>query len=88
MCALIEETDYKIIDDLVDIILNNATLEEQTMYFNMTDISGRSVGHYLFHNYKLISKIGHLIDWEKRTITHIHLCLAFVDVTTILSTLN
>ncbi len=66
MCALIEETDYKIIDDLVDIILNNATLEEQTMYFNMTDISGRSVGHYLFHNYKLISKIGHLIDWEKK----------------------
>lgn len=64
MCALIEESNYEIMDDLVDIILDNATPEEQYMYFNQTDLSGRSVGHYLFHNYKLIAKIGHLIDWE------------------------
>ena len=64
MCALIEETHYQIMDDLVDIILENATPEEQYIYFNQTDLSGRSVGHYLFHNYKLIVKIGYLIDWE------------------------
>ncbi|RCK66892.1 hypothetical protein Cantr_03204 [Candida viswanathii] len=64
MCALIEESHYQIMDDLVDIIMANATPQEQYMYFNQTDLSGRSVGHYLFHNYKLIARIGHLIDWE------------------------
>ncbi|EMG50864.1 hypothetical protein SBY92_001635 [Candida maltosa Xu316] len=64
MCALVEESDTQIVNNLVDIILENATLEEQLTYFNQTDVTGRSVGHYLFHSYKLISKSGHLIDWE------------------------
>ncbi|KAI3403664.2 hypothetical protein KGF56_003591 [Candida oxycetoniae] len=64
MYGLIEETDERIVDDLINIITNNATVAEQIAYYNMRDKYGRAVGHYLFHNHKLISKIGHLIDWE------------------------
>ncbi|EGW33440.1 uncharacterized protein SPAPADRAFT_71288 [Spathaspora passalidarum NRRL Y-27907] len=64
MYALIEECDPEIMDIMVSIILENCTLEEQLSYFNYQDNLGRSVGHYLFHNYKLIDTIGHLIDWE------------------------
>lgn len=63
MVALREECT-EITSELVLLILNNATNEEQTVYFNLTDNTGRSVGHYLFHNYHLIDDIGHLIDWE------------------------
>ncbi|KAG7662893.1 uncharacterized protein J8A68_003577 [[Candida] subhashii] len=62
--CLIEETDPRIMDDLVSIILSNSTPEESAAYFNSIDKSGRSVGHYLFHNYKLIDSIGQYIDWE------------------------
>ncbi|KAI5951813.1 hypothetical protein KGF54_004888 [Candida jiufengensis] len=62
--ALVEETDEKILEDLVTILLDNATIEEQISYLKMRDNSGRTVGHYLFHNHKLIYKLGHLINWE------------------------
>ncbi|KAI5953947.1 hypothetical protein CANMA_004786 [Candida margitis] len=64
MTALIEETDGQILDDLSDIIIENTTIDEQIAYFNSPDITGRTVGHYLFHSHHLISKIGNLIDWE------------------------
>lgn len=63
MVALSEEC-AEISDDLVDMILANTSVDEQKLYFNQVDKSGRSVGHYLFHNYRLISVIGHLINWE------------------------
>ncbi|KAK6198127.1 UPF0507 protein [Scheffersomyces amazonensis] len=63
MIALTEECN-DISNDLVNLILTNATLLEQKKYFNLVDSSGRSVGHYIFHNYHLIDIIGHLIDWE------------------------
>lgn len=63
MVALSEESK-EITAELVLLIMENATTEEQKAYFNLTDNTGRSVGHYLFHNYHLIDDIGHLIDWE------------------------
>ena len=66
MCALLEETKEQIVLDLLETIIENATVKEQQAYYNMQDLSGRSIGHYLFHNMSLISKIGHLIDWELR----------------------
>lgn len=64
MTALIEKTAEQILDDLLSIITENATIDEQIAYFNSPDNTGRTVGHYLFHNHHLISRIGHLIDWE------------------------
>lgn len=61
--ALTEES-YNIITQLVDIIISNTTLEEQILYFNSVDNSGRSVGHYFHHFPDLIDQIGFLIDWE------------------------
>lgn len=63
MVALTEEC-HEILVELIDIIITNATLEEQLSYFNLTDTSGRSAGHYLFHDHTVISKVGHLIDWQ------------------------
>lgn len=65
MIALTEEC-HEITVELIDVILNNTTLEEQLSYFNLTDNSGRSAGHYLFHDHVVISKIGHLIDWQMK----------------------
>lgn len=62
MVSLIEET-HDITEILID-LLHTCTKEEQLAYFNSTDVNGRTVGHYLFHDYKLISEIGHLIDWN------------------------
>lgn len=64
MTALIEETNERILDDFLSTITSNATINEQIAYFNSPDTTGRTVGHYLFHNHHLISKIGHLIEWE------------------------
>lgn len=61
--ALTEES-YDIILSLVEIILSNTSVEEQIVYFNSIDNSGRSVGHYFHHYPDLIDKIGFLIDWE------------------------
>lgn len=64
MTALIEETDDQILDDLLAVVTQNATICEQVAYFNTPDNTGRTIGHYLFHNHHLITRIGHLIDWE------------------------
>ncbi|RLV96036.1 hypothetical protein JA1_000577 [Spathaspora sp. JA1] len=64
MSGLLEECDLKILELLIDVILDNCQLDEQLNYFNYQDNLGRSIGHYIFHNYQLIDKIGHLINWE------------------------
>ena len=53
MVSLMEET--KIITKILIEILGSCTLEEQIAYINSTDYSGRSVGHYLFHDSTLRS---------------------------------
>lgn len=63
MVALSEEVP-EISKLFVDIILANTELEEQLAYFNLVDDSGRSIGHYLFHDLSLMENIGYLIDWE------------------------
>ena len=63
MVALADECP-EIATDLVNVILSSATKEEQVAYFNSVDNAGRSVGHYLFHNYKLMGILGDIIDWE------------------------
>ncbi|KAK6458639.1 UPF0507 protein [Scheffersomyces xylosifermentans] len=63
MTALSEEA-LDIAEDLVSAIQSSATTEEQSAYYNAQDNSGRSVGHYLFHDHKLMHVIGDLIDWE------------------------
>lgn len=60
----LEEERSDISEALVDVIIANATIEERISYFNYVDVSHRSAGHYLFHNYELIDKIGYYIDWE------------------------
>lgn len=35
-------------------------------YCNIKDTKGRNIGHFLFHNYKLIPILGHYINWEDR----------------------
>lgn len=64
LIAALTEESYNIIRQLVDLILQNATLDEQILYFNSPDNSGRSVGHYFHHFPDLIDQIGFLIDWE------------------------
>ncbi|CUM63554.1 uncharacterized protein PRCAT00001132001 [Priceomyces carsonii] len=63
--SLLEE-NKTITYQLIDILSSSCTLEEQEAYYNSIDDLGRSVGHYLFHDYKLIDSIGRLIDWEKK----------------------
>lgn len=63
MLALEEECE-DISEALVEVIVANTSIEERIGYFNYVDVSHRSVGHYLFHNYQLIDKIGYYIDWE------------------------
>ncbi|ODV78952.1 UPF0507 protein [Suhomyces tanzawaensis NRRL Y-17324] len=69
MTALIEESN-DIALDLVQLLLYNTSDEEMSLYLNSKDTTGRSIGHYLFHNYQIIPIIGHLIDWELKDLNH------------------
>lgn len=70
MMSLIEQ-DHDISELLIDIICSNTTLEEQKAYFNSTDALGKTIGHYLYHDFGLIYKIGHLVNWELKDLnTH------------------
>lgn len=62
MVSLQEET--KDITRAVLELLGSCTVDEQVAYLNSTDCYGRSVGHYLFHDYEIIDSVGGLIDWE------------------------
>ncbi|CAK9440300.1 uncharacterized protein LODBEIA_P44000 [Lodderomyces beijingensis] len=66
MCALLEETSDEIIDDLITTIIECASVQEKVAYYNMQDKNGRCAGHYLFHKYELIPRIGHLVNWEMK----------------------
>jgi hypothetical protein len=64
LMASVTEGCIAISRDLVSLIIDNCSQEEQFAYFNMADSSGRTVGHYLFHDIDLIDDIGQFIDWE------------------------
>jgi hypothetical protein len=65
MTAILEECDA-IAYDLIEIIKVNCSDREKFLYFNSLDSSGRSIGHYFFHDMELIELIGHYIDWETK----------------------
>lgn len=63
MVALHEEA-HEITSELIDVILENTTEEESRLYFNLQDINGRTVGHYLAPDLKALDRIGRFIDWK------------------------
>lgn len=63
--ALIEES-HECAADLVDVILSESSKDERQLYFNISDVHGRSAGHYLHHNVHAIENIGPYIDWQKK----------------------
>ncbi|KAM9904813.1 hypothetical protein OXX79_002527 [Metschnikowia pulcherrima] len=65
MTALQEEVP-EITCELLDLLLGSMTYEEQCLYFNAKDTSGRTAGHYLSHDLAALDRIGHLIDWEAK----------------------
>lgn len=63
MTSIIEE-NHELTILLIDILKSSCTIEELESYFNTVDKTGRSVGHYLFHDYEIIGMVGPLINWE------------------------
>lgn len=63
--SLIQEA-HDISAKLLEILITSTEKEELLSYLNQPDSTGRSCGHYLFHDLDLMDKIGHLIDWELR----------------------
>lgn len=63
--SLLQETP-EISSKILDILMASTEPEELVAYLNLTDLSGRSCGHYIFHDLEVLTRIGHLIDWESR----------------------
>lgn len=63
MVALSVEA-HEIALEIIEMLLESATLEEQKLYFNSRDINGRTVGHYLSYNLEALARIGSIIDWD------------------------
>lgn len=67
MLALQEEA-HDMVMEIIDILEETASVEEQVYYYNSRDVNGRSVGHYLSHDIEALERIGHLIDWRAKDI--------------------
>lgn len=65
MIALQEEA-HDIALEIIDVINENATIEERKAYYNSQDKNGRTVGHYLAHNLDALDAIGKFIDWNSK----------------------
>lgn len=63
MLALQEEA-HEIVMEIIDTFTECATIEEQILYYNLKDVNGRTVGHYLSHDIEALETIGHQIDWK------------------------
>lgn len=50
--------------ELVAFLKLNCSRKEIELYLNTVDSSGRSVGHYLFHDIDLIDSVGEYINWN------------------------
>lgn len=53
-------------DLLLEVIVENFSEGVQWRYFNSLDDKKQAVGHALYNNDTLVTKIGHLIDWEQK----------------------
>lgn len=60
------EGSYEILETIIDIIITNTSFYEQFAYFNSVDYLGKSIGHYSFYDYRILNRIGHIINWEQR----------------------
>lgn len=65
MISLLEEIS-EITQYLLSSIISETTQEEQYLYFNLKDKSGRTLGHYLSHDINVLQTIGPFIDWTVR----------------------
>lgn len=63
MIALQEEA-HEMVMEIIQFITECATREEQVLYYNQQDFSGRTVGHYIQHDINALEAIGNLIDWK------------------------
>lgn len=64
LMVALQEGHLDIARDVVSIVLENTTVNEQAAYFACTDKGGRHTGHYLFHDAQLMKTLGHIVDWD------------------------
>ncbi|KAL9090724.1 MAG: hypothetical protein Q9165_005212 [Trypethelium subeluteriae] len=65
LSAAVQYGNQKIIEVILDFILNNAPKDDAVVfYFGRQDSKGRCVAHYLFNRPQLISKIGSMLPWR------------------------
>lgn len=66
LSAAIQLGHIEMIDIIMEFVMSSANKGLVVQYLAYQDIWGRSIGHYLFHAPKLISRIGRLIPWRQR----------------------
>ncbi|CAM1507418.1 Fc.00g070590.m01.CDS01 [Cosmosporella sp. VM-42] len=66
LSAAIQLGHMELIDTIMDFVVSSSPKQQVAQYFLHQDIWGRSIGHYLFHAPKLISRIGQFIPWRQR----------------------
>lgn len=65
LSAAVQFPHPKTTDILLDFIFEHSPNEDVIRdYFALQDSKGRCVAHYLFHQPRLISRIGHLLPWR------------------------
>ncbi|PVH15835.1 uncharacterized protein CXQ87_003690 [Candidozyma duobushaemuli] len=62
MVALVEENS-DVSQYLLSVILADTTAEEQCLYYNLKDKSGRTLGHYLGYDITILEQVGPYVDW-------------------------
>lgn len=60
----LQEECHEIVMKIIDVLEENATEEEQALYYNARDVNGRTAGHYISHDIDALDRIGHLLDWK------------------------
>lgn len=66
LSAAIQLGHIEMVDIIMEFVMSSANKGLVVQYLAYQDIWGRSIGHYLFHAPKLISRIGRLIPWRQR----------------------
>lgn len=60
----LQEECHEIVMKIIDVLEEDATEEEQALYYNARDVNGRTAGHYISHDLGALDRIGHLLDWR------------------------
>ncbi|KAL2017710.1 hypothetical protein VTK56DRAFT_1735 [Thermocarpiscus australiensis] len=64
--AAVQLGDERIVDTVLDFLLESSDDSRIREYLAIQDIRGRSAAHYLFHAPFLIRRIGHLLPWRQK----------------------